>query len=238
MAASSEQSEASSHAIQANQAVQDRRARRVWRTWLSALATDSEAALAAALAYEALDDEARDAWLDVLEQDAPGLGIPAVALYAPLLAVELDSRRRERMAAAVSPALSSAGPCRGATALRGVAADGTHVCVVISPVYLDFVETLTCRYSPQRGFISASHDQLRHLNEVVASGGEVDAIVLEETPLQVVVEELAHAIVAEGREQREPPRVLGSFVHLFAPDFGLPFETLADDEAGGDRSGC
>src|SRR6478672_10758463 len=63
------------------------RARAAWQSWLSALATDAEAALAAALAYDSLDEEGREAWLDVLEQDAPALGVPALALYAPLLSV-------------------------------------------------------------------------------------------------------------------------------------------------------
>ena len=47
--------------------------------------------MAAALAYESLPDEGRDAWLDALEVDAPGLGVPLVALYAPLLAVSRNA---------------------------------------------------------------------------------------------------------------------------------------------------
>src|SRR6185437_6466766 len=65
-----------------------------WRSWLSALATDAEAAMAAALAYESLPPEARDAWLDALDVDAPTLEVPRVALFAPLLAVEADTVRR------------------------------------------------------------------------------------------------------------------------------------------------
>ena len=45
----------------------------VWCEWLGALATDAEAALAAAMAYKELDDAARDRWLSALEQDAPRL---------------------------------------------------------------------------------------------------------------------------------------------------------------------
>ncbi|MFO0677600.1 MAG: hypothetical protein U0169_13780 [Polyangiaceae bacterium] len=51
------------------------RARAAWRTWLTALATDAEAAVAAALTYEALDATGRDAWLDVLDQDAPTIDV-------------------------------------------------------------------------------------------------------------------------------------------------------------------
>ena len=32
--------------------------------------------------------DGRDAWLDALDSDAPAVGVPKIALYAPLLAVE------------------------------------------------------------------------------------------------------------------------------------------------------
>jgi len=44
----------------------DPRTHAAWRTWLTALATNAEAATAAALAYQSLNDEGRDAWLDAL----------------------------------------------------------------------------------------------------------------------------------------------------------------------------
>src|SRR5688572_31973411 len=40
-----------------------------WRAWLGALASDADAAQAAALAYEQLDASGRDAWIDSLAQD-------------------------------------------------------------------------------------------------------------------------------------------------------------------------
>src|SRR6202158_4799312 len=73
--------------------VNDEHVRSAWRSWLSALATDAEAAMAAALAYESLPAEGRDAWLDALDGDAADLHVPIVALYAPLLAVEMDCAR-------------------------------------------------------------------------------------------------------------------------------------------------
>ena len=75
----------------------DPRAHAAWCKWLSALASDSEAAMAAALAYESLPDGARDAWLSALEADAPDIGVPLVALYAPLLAVESDPAPHTRV---------------------------------------------------------------------------------------------------------------------------------------------
>jgi hypothetical protein len=195
----------------------DDRVRAAWRSWLSALATDAEAAMAAALAYESLPDEGRDAWLDALEADAPGLGVPSVALYAPLLAVECQPARRERieLTLAVDTVEGwTTGP--QARALRGVAKDGTHACVIVSPLYLEFVQVLECRYTPTGGFVAVRHEPLRHTGEVGAVR-DVDGVAVEPTPLRVVVEELAHAILADKREQRATPAALASFVHLFGP---------------------
>src|SRR5204863_2691075 len=75
----------------------DPRAHAAWRTWLAALAKDADAVTAAALAYESLGPEGREAWLDALDQDAPDVGVPKVALYAPLLGVEEDDERRARI---------------------------------------------------------------------------------------------------------------------------------------------
>jgi hypothetical protein len=195
----------------------DDRVRAAWRSWLSALSTDAEAAMAAALAYESLPDEGRDAWLDALEADAPGLGVPRVALYAPLLAVESEETRRIRMEAAIAGDVDggSRATCEP-TALHGVARDGTHACVIVAPVYLDFVQVLQCRYTPAGGFVAVRHEPLRHSGEVGVVR-EVDGVSVEPTPLRIVVEELAHAILADKREQRTTPAALASFAHLFAP---------------------
>ncbi len=54
-------------------ALLDPRILAAWREWLAALATDAEAAIAAAHVYGELGPEAREAWLDVLAEDAPKL---------------------------------------------------------------------------------------------------------------------------------------------------------------------
>jgi hypothetical protein len=188
-----------------------------WRSWLSALATDAEAAAAAALTYDSLSPEARDAWLDALALDASELDVPAIALYAPLLAVETDSARRDRIEAAIA---ADPRPCtlpRGARALRGVAADGVHACVLIVPLYLDFVQVLRCRYTPSAGFVSACHDPLRRSGDV-GTVHEVDGVAVAPALLGVVVEELAYAILADKRQDRVPPQALASVAHLFVPD--------------------
>src|ERR1700710_2691645 len=75
----------------------DPRTHAAWRTWLAALAKDADAVTAAALAYESLNPEGRVAWLDALDQDTPAVGVPTIALYAPLLGVEEDDERRARI---------------------------------------------------------------------------------------------------------------------------------------------
>lgn len=196
----------------------DPRVRSAWRTWLSALATDAEAAMAAALAYESLPDDGRDAWLDALESDAPTLNVPKIALYAPLLAVEPAGERRARIEAALIEDGATSSEQPDTHALSGVAADGKHVSVIITPLYLDFVELLVCRYTPTGGFVAVKHDPMRHAGDVLSGPRtEVDGVVVEPTPLRVVVEELAHAILADRREKRDAPAALTSFAHLFGP---------------------
>ena len=205
--------------------VVDPRARAAWCKWLSALASDSDAAMAAALAYESLPDGTRDAWLSALEADAPDVGVPLVALYAPLLAVEAEPARRARIERAMgappasplarTPDSHVASPPR-AHALRGIAPGGEHVCVVVSPLYLDFVELLVCRYTPDGGLESARHEPLCHLSEQLPAP-ELVGVELEVASLQDVVEELAHAVVADRRAARPPPPALSRFVHLFVP---------------------
>ena len=195
----------------------DERVGSAWRSWLSALGADAEAATAAALAYESLPAEARDAWLDALEVDGPLLSVRPVALYAPLLAVELEAARRGRIqrALAADPHPRIDRP-DDAIALRGVASDGTHACVLVAPLYLEFVQVLTCRYTPSGGFLVVRHDPFCHAGDLPALC-EVHGVPVEPTPLHIVVEELAHAILADKRAQRPLHSALASFAYLFGP---------------------
>ncbi len=199
-------------------AADDERFGAAWRSWLSALASDADAATAAAVAYESLPAEAREAWLDALDVDAPLLAIPPVALYAPLLAVELDAARRSRIQRALAVHPLPRTDCPGdAYALRGVAGDGTHACVLVAPLYLEFVQVLSCHYTPSGGFLVVRHDPLCHAGDLPPLR-EVQGVAVEPTPLHIVVEELAHAILADKRQQRPPHSAIASFAHLFCPD--------------------
>jgi hypothetical protein len=207
----------------------DPRMRSAWRTWLSALATDAEAAMAAALAYESLPPEGRDAWLEALDADAPELHVPLVALYAPLLAVEMDDERRLRIASTLRAKSVKMEPPGRVRAFHGVGPSGEHVCVVLSPLYLSFVELLVCRYDPDGGVVSARRDPVRHVLDVLGGGASepgqpqrvpcvVDGVAVAEVPLAHVIEGLAHAVVADRRLGRQAPEVLATYAHLFGPD--------------------
>jgi hypothetical protein len=196
----------------------DGRAVAAWRAWLSALASNAEAALAAAMTYGALEEAARDAWLDALDADRAEIDVPVVALYAPLLAVETDAARRARIEQAMGAGLGKRAPAT--TALRATTASGDVVCAVATPLYLEFVELLVCRYRPDHGVVSAHHDPFRHESQVEPAVLTVvpEPIVLERAPLRVVIEELAHAVVADRRDGRAAPPELARFADLFGPD--------------------
>jgi hypothetical protein len=197
----------------------DPRMRTAWRSWLSALATDAEAAMAAALAYESLPDEGRDAWLDALDADAPTLSVPRIALYAPLLAVESAGERRARIERAFASDEHPL-PFGETRALHGIAPDGKHLCMIVSPLYLDFVQVLVCRYTPTGGFVTVTHEPMRHVDDFSpGEPREIEGVAVESTPLRVVIEELAHAVLADRREHRETPQALASFAHLFGAHF-------------------
>lgn len=196
----------------------DPRMTAAFKAWLEALATDPEAATSAAMAYESLEPEGRDAWLDAIEAEAPRLEVPAIALYAPLLGVETDERRRARMDRVLSKARVPPPP-RTLRALHGLGASGEVVAAIVIPLYLDFVELLVCRYQPDVGVTSAQRGPLLRASEVWGGATplrELDGVSLSEVPFAHLVEDLAHALVADLREGRPPPEPLRTYDFLFA----------------------
>ncbi len=195
-----------------------------WRQWLSALATDAEAALAAAHVYGELAPDGRDAWLDALEEDGPKLGVPRVALYAPLLSVETDSDRLGRIREAMSDEMTPVSR-RTTRAMRGIHADRSRIAILVAPLYMDFVQVLSCRYSPHTGFDWVKYDPLRGAADAPNVGVKIDGVALETTPLKLVIEELALAILAQRRRGDEIPGTIALFADLF--DARLESETGA-----------
>lgn len=195
-------------------ALLDPRILAAWREWLAALATDAEAAIAAAHVYGELGPEAREAWLDVLAEDAPKLQVPAVAIYAPLLSVESDAGRRERIEVAIGEGEHAPRP-PGGFALRGVAAGGDRVVALVTPLYLRFVRVLWCRYLPEDGIAWARHDPIVRAEDAPGPGILLDGAQLEATPIKLVIEELCHAVLAQQRKGAELPPSLQLCADLF-----------------------
>jgi hypothetical protein len=195
----------------------DPRAHEAWRTWLSALAKDAEAVTAAALAYESLGPEGRDAWLDALDMDAPRVDVPKIALYAPLLGVEDDEARRARIVDNVV----GAAPISARPRVHAGTLQRDRVCVIVTPLYLDFGELLFCRYDPDLGVREAWHKWLAHATDIKAAMDAV-GVPLADAPLPAIVEELAHALVADRRAGRSAPPSLVRYMDLFAPDLAMP----------------
>lgn len=182
-----------------------------WLRYLRSLADDGDCAMAASLAYKSLPVPARSAWLDALEVDAPRLGVEPFALYAPLLAVEHDAG----LAARIRDAMGDLPPAHAhARALRGSTESGARVAVLVRPAYLDFVELLGCRYSPDDGIELAVREPMRRDDELPAAW---DGVALAPGSFDDVIEDLAHAVLADRRAGRTPPEALVSFAELFAP---------------------
>ncbi len=191
-----------------------------WREWLAALATDAEAAIAASHVYSELPPEARDAWLDAVAEDAQRIAVPPIAIYTPLLAAESDPARCKRIERAIGEIPFSASALSSTIALRGIREGGSRLVTLIAPLYLRFVRVLRCRYNPDAGFAWAKHDLLIRAEDAPRDGDTLDGVRLEVTPLKLVIEELAHAILAERRRGGNLPACL----HLFADLFNAQIE--------------
>lgn len=175
------------------------RGREAWRAWLQALSNDAEAAIWAALAYETLDAGARDAFLLALEQDAPTLGVPRIAVYAPLLSVEDDENRRARIVRSMG---TDTGTSQGRVqAFAGEGGNGERVVVVVRPVYLDFVRVISCRLGPD-GVRWVRDEPLMHRRDAPTERATIEGMVLERVPTRAVVDHVALAVVAERRRNR------------------------------------
>lgn len=190
-----------------------------WCAWLDKLATDAEAAMAAALAYSELDPAGRNRWLSALEHDAKRLNVPPIALYAPLLSVESESKRRQRIIAAIGTVDPAAAPTRPPRALKGIQRDRVRVAAIIAPLYLDFVQVLACGYDGS-GIRWVRHDPIVVDGKAPRAGDALGDVVLESADLEPVIDDLALAIVQEARAKREIPEALKVFADLFAPVFG------------------
>lgn len=213
--------------LSANQSVPgppeaDGRSTAVWRQWLASMASDAEAALAAAIAYRDMDSNGRERWLASLAFDAPLVDVPKVALYAPLLAVENDPDRRERLIFALGDALAPGNSASETLAdvprqaLSGVARDGTRVYVLATPLYLKFCQVLAC--GVHRGeFQWVKHDPIVGPGGVPSSGDELSGARLQKASMKAVLDDLAVAVLSHQRSGQKLPDALSILGDLLGP---------------------
>jgi len=196
----------------------DERATLLWRHWLTSMAEDAEAALAAAIAYRDMDAESREQLLDSLQIDAAEVDVPAVALYAPLLAVERDPERRDRLVHAIGNDIDLAMPRAPCRALRGESGQA-RVYLLVIPLYLDFVQVLAC--SVERGrFNWVRHDPIVGYDQAPEHGAKVLGTLLEAIPVKAVLDDLAVAVLSHRRQGQELPEALQVLADLLGPDVG------------------
>jgi hypothetical protein len=84
-----------------------------------------------------------------------------------------------------------------------------------TPLYLSFVQVLSCRFHPDQGFVWVRHDPILRERDAPVDGALAEDVMLEATPLKPVIEELAHAILAQRRRGYELPPSLSMFADLF-----------------------
>src|SRR5690606_32059419 len=192
----------------------DERAVLVWRQWLTSMAEDAEAALAAAIAHREMDASSRESLPDSLKVDAKEVDAPPVALFAPLLSVERDPERRERLIEAMGPDIERARPSSYHEAFRGRLGDGTVVYVLTLPLYLDFVQVLAC--GTRHGtFLWVKHDPIVRSAGAPREGQLIAGAAIERMPLRPTVDELAEIVVSHRRQGQELPEALGILADLF-----------------------
>jgi len=198
-----------------NGSATDQRVISAWCAWLGSLATNAEAALAAALAYKQLEGPARDRWLAAVEHDMNSLDVPRIAALAPLLAVEVDPERRVRISNAIGSTEDALVTTSLASGLVGCDPQGLRVCVVIAPLYLDFVQVLACGYRVHQGFEWVRHEPILCRTSAPVEAQVLDSAILEAVPMKMLIDELAHAVVAHKRSAKPLPEALCFFAHLF-----------------------
>lgn len=177
------------------------------------MSRDPEAALAFAIAYRDMSETARDHWLGSLEEDASSLDMPKIALFGPLLGVEENAERRARILDQIDDPDEISVPSAVHQALAGNAPDGTRVIVLVLPLYLDFVQLLSCGIRGGR-FSHVRHDPIALSSSAPSEREVVDGARVERLPLKSALDEVAAAILAHRRDGDELSPALHSLVAL------------------------
>ncbi len=167
------------------------------------------------MAYRQLGDDKRNLWLRALDDDAKAVAVPAIALYAPLLAVETDKARRALIEERLSHCTTDGLPKTEARALVSGDALSFRVVTIVTPLYLNFVQVIACAIRNGDHFEWVKHDPVMLDDRAPRSGDRIEGLPSEAMPLKAAVDVLAHAVVSHQRTGRELPEALRFFADLF-----------------------
>jgi hypothetical protein len=176
----------------------DKRSSAVFRQWLSSMATDAEAALAAAMSYREMTPSGRDQWLAFLQGDVEGLDIPKIAIFAPLLSVEQDPARRLLLESLAFDEVQPGTSCAGRCALVGQKSNGERVYVLVCPLYLSFAQVLACGVH-DGCFVWVRHDPIVAHADAPKRGDLMQAVKLEGAAFGAALDELAATVLSHQR---------------------------------------
>jgi hypothetical protein len=168
--------------------------------------------------YGELPPEGRDAWIAALEEDAPALDVPGIAVYGPLLTVEIDPARRKRISDRAGKRLGNVTDVR--RALLGTSSGGVRLAALVLPLYLRFVRLIVCRFVKDKGFEWVRQDPIVCDEDAPVSGSVIEGIQLFASSTEAVVDELAHAVLAQRRQGRAMPHLLQDCADLFSAKLG------------------
>jgi len=199
----------------------DTRVLDAWCEWLGALATDAEAALAAAIAYRELDAHGRTFLAQRARADSVRLKVPRIAVYAPLLAVESDSRTFAS-ASRLPWARPKSRPLR-ASPFRHFLRAAPMVCASPPWSCLCIWTSFRCWPAPfalKPVFLGCVHDPSSELKRAPGPGHHLEGVELERTPLKALIDELSHAVLSQRRNGARATRALRVFADLFGPNIG------------------
>jgi hypothetical protein len=185
----------------------DVRSTAVFRQWLQSMASDAEAALAAAMSYREMSPSGRDQWIRFLQSDIQGLDIPRIAIFAPLLSVEQDPDRRNLLEWLALGDEEQTGSVAVRAAFVASKSGGERVYVLVCPLYLHFVQVLACGVK-DGSFIWVRHDPIVSQIGAPVAGDLMQGAKLELTSFNQALDELARVVLSHQRAGNVLPEAI------------------------------
>lgn len=199
-----------------------------FRALLSAALTHNDAALGLACAYGELPVEQRGELLDAVIADAQAEGLSLKPLLGPLCAVESDpalSKRLRSLLEAHGVELSMpSGRKPPRILLTGDASFGAAL--LVRPLSEDALDVLELRWDTANGLLHAEQKRIAahelailatELHETAKRSARATLSEIEEVPLDLAAEVIAHALWRHRRVHGVLPHAVTEFADLIGP---------------------